>query len=130
MMDIVLLCMNLEKSKFSKVGVGLTTIKKKIFNYLNNVNLYVIKNIDFKSLKQLKLTEGVSNIYSHSHSILLESACVYEVNSSHLMIVDPVDYLTHEIYFTNESFENVKLFSCLGERINSVESMVCRVDMF
>ena len=47
-----------------------------------------------------------------------------------MMIVDPVDYLTHEIYFTNESVENIKVYSCLGDRINNIESMVCRVDLF
>jgi len=49
----------------------------------------------------------------------MESACIYEVNASHMMIVDPVDYLTHEIYFTNQNLENVKVYSCLGERINN-----------
>ncbi len=118
-MDIVLLCINLVKKTSLKVGEAYKVTKKKTLNCLNNVLFYNIKFIDFKSLKQSKLTEGVSNIYSHSHSILLEYACIYEVNPTHLLIVDPVDYLTHEIYFTNELVENVKVFSCLGERINN-----------
>lgn len=101
MRDIVLFCINLEKRRSFKVGVVCKVIKKKILNFLSNVLIFAKKSIDFKSLKQFRLTESVSDIYSQSHSILLESACIYEVNPTHLFIVDPVDYLTHEIYFTN-----------------------------
>ena len=60
----------------------------------------------------MKLCEGASSIYTHGHTILAESACIYEVNSSHSVFIDPVDYLTHEIYFTSSG--NAKVYSCLG----------------
>lgn len=54
----------------------LKAINKKIYNYLGNV-IYFINHVDFKSMKQIKLCEGVSNIYAQGHSILAESACIY-----------------------------------------------------
>ena len=80
------------KKKCSRVMALLTLTKKRIWSFSSNVNFYL--DIDFKSLKQIKLCEGSSNIYTHGHTILAESACIYEVNSSHSVFIDPADYLT------------------------------------
>lgn len=61
------------------------------------------------------MSEGAAEIYSVSHAILAESACIYEVNPLNVLFIDPVDYLTQEIYFTSN--ENPSIFSCLGEPI-------------
>ena len=110
MINIRLCCMSIVKRKFFRVLELFRIIKKRIWNCLSNV-IFVL-HVDFKSLKQIKLCEGASNIYSYSHTILASSACIYEVNSSHSLFIDPVDYLTHEIYFTNSN--EAKLYSCLG----------------
>lgn len=113
--NIKLSSTSMAKSKCSQVMAPLILTNKKILNFSDNVNPSF--KIDFKSLKQIKLCEGPSNIYTHGHTILAESACIYEVNASHTVFIDPVDYLTHEIYFTASS--DPKIYSCLGERLNS-----------
>jgi hypothetical protein len=74
------------------------------------------------------MCEGVGQIYSTSHSIIGESACIYEINPFHLLVIDPVDYLTHEIYFT--SSENPWVYSCLGEEIKEKSNFFLKVNLF
>jgi hypothetical protein len=52
-------------------------------------------NLEFKSFKTVKLCEKPEEIYSVGHSILAESACIYEINPLKAVVIDPVDYLTH-----------------------------------
>lgn len=84
----------MDKRIYFQVMEHVKVINKKIYNCLDNV-INLINHVDFKSMKQIKLCEGVSNIYAQGHSILAESACIYEVNSSNSVFIDPVDYLTH-----------------------------------
>lgn len=41
------------------------------------------------------MCEGIDEIYSVTHSIVAEAACIYEVNPISSLIIDPADYLTH-----------------------------------
>jgi len=50
------------------------------------------------------------------------------VNPDHVVIIDPVDYLTHEIYFTNS--DNTHIYSCLGEEITDKRNFVVKVNLF
>lgn len=61
------------------------------------------------------------------HALLAESACFYEINPLRAMVIDPVDYLTHEIYFTSGEG---KVFSCLNEEITDKRSFIVRVQLF
>ena len=47
-----------------------------------------------------------------------------------MLVVDPSDYLTHEIYFT--SSDQTKVFSCLGQELSESDSrnFVARVHLF
>ena len=85
--------------------------KRKIPKCSNKV-IRVI-SVEFKSLKHVKLCQGPEEIYSVGHTILSESAIVYEINPLRTLVIDPNDYLTHEIYFTNSENE-AKVYSCLG----------------
>ena len=71
--------------------------------------------VEFKSLKQVKLTQGADEIYATSHALLGEGGCIYEVNPLGMMVVDGTDYLTHEIYFTGKE---ARVVSCLGEEMD------------
>ena len=114
-----------EKEMFSTYGTSDSHKEKDLELFRQRNSLH---NTDFKSLKQIKLCEGSSNIYTHGHNILAESACIYEVNSSHTVFLDPVDYLTHEIYFTCSP--EPKIYSCLGEKIASTESTILQINVF
>lgn len=84
--------------------------------------------LEFKSLKQIKLCQSPEEIYAVGHAILSEAACVYEINPGKICVVDPNDYLTHEIYFT--SSDNTKVYSCLGAQIEDPKSFINRVGLF
>lgn len=56
--------------------------------------MYSIIYSALKSQKKIKVCEDVGDIYSYSHSILAESAFIYEINPSRTLIIDEVDYLT------------------------------------
>jgi hypothetical protein len=62
------------------------------------------------------------------HSLLAESACLYEINPLRTLVIDPVDYLTHEIYFTSAA--EARVYSCLNEEITDRRSFVVRVPLF
>jgi hypothetical protein len=49
----------------------------------------------------VRLCQGAEEIYSVGHSLLSEAAAIYEVNPLKMVVLDPNDYLTHEIYFTS-----------------------------
>lgn len=76
----------------------------------------------------MKLCEKPEEIYSVGHALLAESACVYEINPLRAVVIDPVDYLTHEIYFTSSA--NARIYSCLNEEITDKRSFVVRVHLF
>jgi hypothetical protein len=44
------------------------------------------------------------------------------------VVIDPVDYLTHEIYFTSSS--EARVYSCLNEEIADKRSFVVKVNLF
>ena len=60
--------------------------------------------------------------------MLAEGACIYESNPLGCLVVDPTDYLTHEIYFTSR--EAVKVYSCLGKEIPDTSNIVVNVNLF
>lgn len=66
---------SLVKKIFFKLMELLIIQVKKMFNFSNKVDKY--NYLGFKSLKQIKLCENASEIYSHNHSILALSACIY-----------------------------------------------------
>lgn len=76
----------------------------------------------------MKLCERPEEIFAVGHALLAESACIYEVNPLRTLVIDPVDYLTHEIYFTSAA--DVRLYSCLNEEIADKRSFVVRVQLF
>ena len=51
--------------------------------------------IALKSNKKIQVCENIGETYSFAHSILAESALIYELNPDRILIIDPVDYLTH-----------------------------------
>ena len=85
---------------------------------------------EFKALKQVKLCQGAEEVYSVGHSLLSESAALYEINPLRMLVLDTSDYLTHEIYFT--STDEVRLCSSLGQHLSEAETtnFVCRVAPF
>jgi hypothetical protein len=44
------------------------------------------------------------------------------------VVIDPVDYLTHEIYFTNS--DNTHIYSCLGEELADKRNLAVKVNLF
>ena len=79
-------------------------------------------------MKQVKLCQGTEDIHSVSRSLLSESACIYEINPLKMLVIDPNDYLTHEIYFTNS--EKAQVWSCLGNQVEDVSCFVKRITLF
>lgn len=87
-----------------------------------------IIDLEFKSLKQIRLCQSPEEIYAVGHAILSESACIYEINPFKTCVIDQNDYLTHEIYFT--SSDDPKIYSCLGPKIEDINSFVNKVNIF
>lgn len=56
--------------------------------------MYTIIYSALKSNKKIKVCEQIGEIYAYSHTILAESAFIYEINPTKSYFIDEVDYLT------------------------------------
>lgn len=61
------------------------------------------------------------------HALLPRSACLYEVNALHALIIDPSDTRTHDIFFTSSS--KAVVYDLAGKQLQDTQHSVVKVEL-